>query len=514
MSNMLVIAAALALVLLPTATMVMLLVVLRRTRQPHRPRQGFLSTFDGAVTRETLNVMAALDASIARSQKRAPPIMPDRRLLAEVCDEGVGLLCGIAVRPGPARLRIKKAVHDRVKKADLQLEDTMRAWLLERPCKVAVERGGHGEIVLLDGQEYLGLEKRHEGLLRNAASTNDYRARDGADGFFREKKDERLVGLEPADLWTKAYEGAERPGERIEPFYTLAVGMPDLKGVRKDFEAAYDLRFGRDVPPPHSDARKTPLAVSVREAELAYHIILEWVWRLASGKSRRLNESLWLIQRLRAGTLQVFPAYATALETAATEQDASYARSLGEKLHTAPHNVVTALAACMTDMEKHFSAAGVFACVEARAEKQRAPDMALDWSFLDRPGGDHREPRHPAPAYSRTLGSRSFRRKMATLLGEENTKCVAFSYDDAMAARKLRAKVAAACREHGASLLENSVDMAAVVENHPYEPIPAALTGSRLKRSKVSKRGVFQQAVDDSVALALCKVIQPPAPGD
>ena len=45
---------------------------------------------------------------------------------------------------------------------------------------------------------------------------------------------------------------------------------------------------------------------------------------------------------------------------------------------------------------------------------------------------------------------------------------VVSAYDDAISARRLRARVAAACREHGAALPESAEDMAAVVENHPY----------------------------------------------
>ena len=110
-------------ILLLAANIVILIVVLRRTRQRKGPYRGLFTTVDTAIRRETDKVFGALHASVPDGRA------PGHWLLAEASDEHTGLICGIAARPGPARLRIKKAVHERVKKADIRLEDTMRAWL-------------------------------------------------------------------------------------------------------------------------------------------------------------------------------------------------------------------------------------------------------------------------------------------------------------------------------------------------------------------------------------------------
>ena len=61
---------------------------------------------DTAVRRETAKVFDALNASVHDGRA------PGHWLLAEASDEHTGLLCGIAARPGPARLRIKTAIHE------------------------------------------------------------------------------------------------------------------------------------------------------------------------------------------------------------------------------------------------------------------------------------------------------------------------------------------------------------------------------------------------------------------
>ena len=265
------------------------------------------------------------------------------------------------------------------------------------------------------------------------------------------------------------------------------------------------MAFGGNPPPPHSDDRKKPVELSVAEAELAHGIIVDWVWRLAPRKSRRLNVLLWHMERLRRATLRVFPAYADALETAATVSGASNAKAVGNWLHYLPNSVVKAMAACMTDMERNFAAMGVFTCIEARVEKPHDMATVFDWSFQSRWESDGREPNHPAPAYMRTLGSRSFRRKMEVVLGEGITMHVVSAYDDAISARRLRARVAAACREHGAALPESAEDMAAVVENHPYF---TSLESPRIpKYRKMDKHEMFRQAVEDAVASVLCQEV-------
>ena len=134
-------------ILLLAANTVILTVVLRRTRQRKRPYRGLFTAVDTAIRRETAKVFGALHASVPDGRA------PGHWLLAEASDEHTGLLCGIAARPGPARLRIKKAVHERVKKADIRLEDTLRACLWDRPCRMAVERASDKKFVLLDRME-------------------------------------------------------------------------------------------------------------------------------------------------------------------------------------------------------------------------------------------------------------------------------------------------------------------------------------------------------------------------
>ena len=283
-----------------------------------------------------------------------------------------------------------------------------------------------------------------------------------------------LTDREPDDLWETADEAAvtakDLPwdDDTMAVIKTVVLDMQELKGLRKDFEKVHRMTFGGNPPPPHSDDRKTPVEMSVAEVELAHDVIVDRVWRLAARKSRRLNVLLWQMERLRRATLRAFPAYADALETAATERGASNAKAIGKCLHNLPNHVVKAMAECMTDMERNFAAMGVFTCIEARVEKPHDMATVFDWSFQDPWHADDREPEHPAPTYARTLGSRSFRRKMEVILGQDITMDIISAYDDAISARRLRARVAAACREHGVALPESAEDMAAVVENHPY----------------------------------------------
>lgn len=169
MNDILLVAAAIAIALLLTASVLMLVWVVRLTR-PRKRLGGPFATTSRAIERETLKVLDALDASthVSRIHASVDPIwrVPSHWLLAETSDEGVGLLCAIAARPGPARLRIKKAVYDRVRKADVRLEETMRECLERRPSKVAVERWSDKKIVLLDGREWLRLEAARENLVR------------------------------------------------------------------------------------------------------------------------------------------------------------------------------------------------------------------------------------------------------------------------------------------------------------------------------------------------------------
>ena len=97
------------------------------------------------------------------------------------------------------------------------------------------------------------------------------------------------------------------------------------------------------------------------------------------------------------------------------------------------------------------------------------------------------------------------------ILGQDIAMEVISAYDDAISARRLRSRVAAACREHGAALPESAEDMAAVVENHPY------FTSFGLRRiskyRKMDKHELFRQAVDDAVANVLCQENRTPNRG-
>ena len=482
-------------ILLLVANIVMLLVVLRRTRQRRRPYRGHFTTLDTAIRRETDKVFGAVDASVPNYRA------PGHWLLAEASDEHTGLLCGIAAKPGPARLRIKKAIHERVRKADIRLEDAMRVCLGERPCRMAVERASDKKIVLLDRLES-AIYLKHR-----SPSEPDYT------GYHADRAESLLTNREPDDLWQTVYDAIvtakDLPSDEDTwaIIKTIAVDMQKLRGVRKDFEAVHHMTFGGNPPPPHSEDRMKPVELSVAEVELAHGIIVDWVWRLAPRKSRRLNLLLRHMKRLRRATLPAFPAYANALEKAATERGASNAKAVGVSLHDLPNRVLKAMAECMTDMERNFAAAGVFACIEARVEKLYDTATVFDWSFQDRGESDDRAPEHPAPAYARTLGSRSFRRKMEIVLGQDITMYVIFAYDDAIAARRLRSHVVAACREHGAALPEIAEDMAAVVENHPY--FASLGPPYNAKFQKLDKHEMFRQAVDDAVASILCQEIEP-----
>ena len=491
MTNILLVAGIV--IVLLAANIVILVAVLRRTRQRKRPHRGLFSTVDTAIRRETDKVFGALDASVPNYRA------PGHWLLAEASDEHTGLLCGIAARPGPSRLRIKKAVQERVKKADIRLEDTMRACLEERPCRMAVKRADDGKIVFLERQDSV----RYAEYINKIDNI----------GYYADSAEDLLTGRESDDLWQTAYDAtvtAEHLPWNDDAWViirTVALDMRELKGVREDFEEVHRMRFGGNPPLPYSDDRKKPVEISVAEAELAHAIIVDWVWRLAPRKSRRLNVLLWHMKRLRRATLCGFPAYADALEMAATESGASKAETLGTLLNTLPDHVVKAMSECMTDMEKNFAAAGVFACIKARVEKLHDTATVFDWSFQKRWESDDREAEHPAPAYARTLGNRSFRRKMEVILGQDITMNVVSAYDDAISARRLRSHVAAACREHGAALPELAEDMAAVVDNHPYS------TSFGLRRNpkyrKMDKHEMFRQAVDDAVANVLCQEIEP-----
>ena len=477
------------------AGIVILIVVLRRTRRRKRPYRGLFTNVESAIRRETDKVFGALDASVPNYRA------PGHWLLAEASDEHTGLLCGIAARPGPARLRIKKAVHERVRKADIRLEDTMRACLEERACRMAVKRASDEKIVLLDRHESVNYGEFMSPL------EDDYI------GYYADPAEELLANRKPDDRWRRAYDAtvtakdSRWDNNTEEIIWTVVLNMRELKGVRKDFEEVHHMTFGGNPPPPHSEDRMKPVELSVAEVELAHGVIVDWVWRLVPRNSRRLKLLLWHMKRLRRATLRAFPAYADALETAATERGASNAKAIGMSLHDLPNRVVKAMAECMTDMERNFAAAGVFACIEARVEKLYDTTTVFDWSFQDRREADDREPEHPAPAYERTLGSRSFRRKMEIILGQDITMNVVSAYDDAISARSLRSRVAAACREHGAALPEIAEDMAAVVENHPYFASLGAPYNPKFR--KLDKHEMFRQAVDDAVASVLCQEIEP-----
>ena len=485
-------------IMLLAANIVMLISVLHRTRQRKGPYRRFFATANSSIRREAIKVLEALHTSVPNARAPSHLLYPDHWLFAEASDEHTGLLCGIAARPGPARLRIKKAVHERVRKADRRLEETMRAWLRDRPRRMAVQRVSDKKIVLLDR--------------RDSESYLEYSNPPKLDYFdyYHDKANELLADVEPDSIWETAYDGtvSGKDSRFDEDTRTItkivAVDMQELKGVRKAFQEVHLMAFGNDPPPPHSDDRERPVEVCVAEAELAHGIIQDFAWRLASKKSRRLNLLLRKMQDLRSATLRAFPAFAHALETAATESGASNAKAVGRVLHKLPNRVVRAMAECMTDMERNFAAMGVCACIEARAENVH--ETAFDWSFQDLWETDREMPLHPAPAYTRTLGRRSFRRKMEVVLGRDIALAVISAYDDAISARRLRTRVAAACREHGAALPELAEDMASVVEDDPYFTTSFGLRQIP-KYRKMDKHETFRQAVDDAIASVLCHEI-------
>ena len=96
---------------------------------------------------------------------------------------------------------------------------------------------------------------------------------------------------------------------------------------------------------------------------------------------------------------------------------------------------------------------------------------------------------------------------MEIVLGQDISLAVIFAYDDAISARRLRARVAAACHEYGAALPEAAEDMAAVVENHPYFAPPGPPRNPKYR--KIDRHEMFRQAVDDAVASILCQEIEP-----
>ncbi len=479
--------------------------VLQRLQRYKRLHRGLFTSMDSAVSRESKKVLDALHASVSPLQLHAnEPIwrVPNHRLLAEASEEHTGLLCDIVARPGSARLRIKKAVRERVMTSDSHLEDIMRECLAERPSKMATRRRGDNRIVLLDRKEAV----RYFELL--GAPGTDYA------GYYADEAEKLSAGRDPNALWETAYNGTvtvEGPwdDDSIEVVHTVCIALQELKGVKESFEKVHRVEFGGNPPLPFSDARETPVSVSIREAELAYHIIVDWVLRLASKKSRRLNELLWRMESLRKATLRAFPAYAAALETAATEADASKARVVGANLHNIPHTVVRAFAACMTDMERSFVAMGVFACIEARVEKRHDMAAAFDWRFENPWDWDtvDRWPL-PAPAYVRTLGSRSFRRKLDTILGEEITTQLVSAYDDAIAARELQSRVASAFLEYGALLPKSADETLSVVQNDPNCASSVYRKPIRSRRRKMKSHEKFRQAVDDRIASVLCEPIE------
>ena len=170
--------------LLLDTNIVILFIVLRRTRQRRRP---YRASVDVAIRRETDKVFGALNASVPNYRA------PGHWLLAETSDEHTGLLCRIAARPGPARLRIKKAVHERVRKADIRLEDTMRARFTERPCRMAVKKTSDKKIVLLDRRDTVDYGEY------SGPAEHDYT------GYYADKAEEIVTDCEPDDLWRTAY---------------------------------------------------------------------------------------------------------------------------------------------------------------------------------------------------------------------------------------------------------------------------------------------------------------------
>ena len=452
--------------------------ILRGMRSRKGPYRGLFTVMDTAIRREARKVLEAAHVSIPEGQ-----ILAGHWLLAEASDEHVGLLCGIATRPGPARMRIKKAVHDRVEKAQVRLQEAIGSSLRDRPRRMAVERRKDRKIVLLDR----GQSERFA----------EYSTPDEPDstGYYADRSEKLLTGLGTDSLWETAYhasvtaEDSRWDGDTAAIIRIVVRDMKDMKGVRKSFESVHRATFGGNHPPPHFDARKTPIEVSVAEAVLAYGVMVDWVWRLASRKPHRLDDLLWRMTKLRNATLGAFPTYADALETAATEAGARNAKTVGRWLHKLPNRVLKAMAEGMTEMERNFAAAAVFACIEAR--------------------GDSSHNIAAAPAYARTIGRRSFQKKMKIVLGEDIVKDGISAYDDLISALRLRERVAAACREHGAALPEIADDMGPVVENSLHFSLERH---SRSNYRKMDKQEAFRQAVNDAVASVLCQEVNKRCP--
>ena len=250
---------------------------------------------------------------------------------------------------------------------------------------------------------------------------------------------------------------------------TVVLDMQELKGLRKDFEKVHRMTFGGNPPPPHSDDRKTPVEMFVAEVELAHDVIVDWVWRLAARKSRRLNVLLWQMERLRRATLRAFPAYADALETAATERGASNAKAIGKCLHNLPQSRRESHGGVHDGHGEELRRHG---CLHVHRSARRK--ARTTWPLCST--GASRIRGMPTIA-SRSIQPRSTRGLSAAAAsggrwklssGQDITMDIISAYDDAISARRLRARVAAACREHGVALPESAEDMAAVVENHPY----------------------------------------------
>ena len=446
--------------------------VLRGMRSRKGPYRGLFTAEDTAVRREMRKVLEAAHISIPEGQ-----ILPGHCLLAEASDEHIGLLCGLAARPGPARMRIKKAVHERVEKAEARLQEVLRSSLRDRPRRMAVERGKDKKIVLLDR--------------RGSERFAEYSSPDEPDftGYYADQAEKLLTDLNTDGLWETAYEASVTAknshwdGDTAAIIQVVALDMKTMKGVRESFEHVHRMLVG-NKPPPHFDTRERPVEVSVAEAELAYGAMVDEMWRLARRKSPRLDELLRRMTRLRNAILGAFPAYADALETAATESGAHNAEVVGRWLHKLPGGLVKAMAEGMTEMERNFAAAGVFACIEARCDSSH--DIAA------------------APAYARTLGRRSFQRKMKIVLGEDIARGVISAYDDLISALRLRERVAAACRKHGAALLETADDMQPVVETSLDFSLERH---SRPKYRKMDRQEAFRQAVNDAVASVLCQEV-------
>ncbi|MXY53823.1 MAG: hypothetical protein F4Y86_15055 [Gammaproteobacteria bacterium] len=490
---------AIFIVLLTPVLIIMLALLMRRTQQLRAPYSGLFTTMERAISRETDRILSALHFDVPRSRIHAGDVfwrVPDHWLWAETSDEATGLLCAIAARPGRARLRVIKAVDARVRDADKYLEDTLRQCLRERPSKVAIQRSSDKKTVLLDGREFI----QHEASVRNLRRSDpDFHA---AFDIAYDEYRHSLARLSVDELWETAYVSPStksRPWESYpDAVFIRASDVKEMRDVRKDFDKAHTLEFAGSRPSPYSESRRTPL--TVREAELAHHVIVDAVLRPSRRRSRRIDVLLREMQYQREGMLRAFPAYAAALESAATERDASTAWFLGKRIANVPNRVLTAMGACMTDMERDFAAAGVSTCIEERVERQYNLALSFDWSFVSPFEARGVEATRPAPAYARTLGNRGFRRKMDALLGEEITKEVVRDYEDAIAARELRTRVANACREYGASLIESREETAAVEDGDTFRPSSG---------SKINRYNLFRQAVDDRVANVLCDRIQP-----